>query len=69
MTDNYMNTREISDYLGICYAKTLDFIKYSGIKYIRIGRTYYVSKRVLMNFLDNNTNVNTAIIVDDKYLM
>lgn len=69
MTDNYMNTREISDYLGIRYAKTLDFIKYSGIKYIRIGRIYYVSKRVLINFLDNNTNVNTAIIVDDKYLM
>ena len=65
MNDNYMNTREIAKYLGICYAKTLDFIKYSGIKYIRIGRMYYVSKNIMLEFLENNIEIKATIKVDN----
>lgn len=69
MTDNYMNTRQISDYIGMCYAKTLDFIKYSGIKYIKIGRTYFIEKETLDKFLHDNTDINTGIIIEGKYLL
>ena len=69
MTDNYMNTRQISDYIGMCYAKTLDFIKYSGIKYIKIGRTYFIEKEALDKFLHDNTDINTGIIIEGKYLL
>ncbi len=69
MTDNYMNTRQISDYIGMCYVKTLDFIKYSGIKYIKIGRTYFIKKETLDKFLNDNIDINSEIIIDGKYLL
>lgn len=34
---------DIAEILDICYAKALDWIKLSGVKYVRIGRTYRVS--------------------------
>lgn len=68
MNEFYLNTRQVSDMLGICYAKTLDFIKYSGVKYIKIGRTYYISNAVLHRFLAENTNINSQLNIDDSYL-
>lgn len=69
MENIYMNSKQISEYIGMCYAKTLDFIKYSGIKYAKIGRTYFVSKTILDEFLKNNHNINSDIILDKKYLL
>lgn len=59
MKDFMMTPKQISEYIGICYSKTLDFIKYSGIQYNKIGRTYFVSKSILDKFLKENKNVNT----------
>lgn len=43
MKNQFYNPHEIAEMLGICYAKALEWIKFSGVKYIRIGRTYHVS--------------------------
>lgn len=69
MRENYMNVRQISEYIGMCYVKTLDFVKYSGIKYVKIGRTYFVSRKILDDFLNNNTDINSAIIVGNEHLL
>lgn len=69
VNDGYMNAKQIEKYIGICYAKALDFIKYSGIKYVKIGRTYFVSKETLDDFLSKNTYVNTKELIDSKYLI
>ena len=54
----YLGTSEISEMLGMCYQKTLDFIKYSGIQYVRIGRIYRVRADVLEKFISDNKNIN-----------
>lgn len=59
MSENkkYINTQDIADVLGICYAKALDFIKYSGINYIKIGRTYLVSAEKFDKFINRDENI------------
>lgn len=64
MNDGFMNPKQISEYIGICYAKALNLIKYSGINYIKIGRTYFVSKEVLDKFLSENQSINTEVVLD-----
>ena len=54
----YLGTSDISEMLGMCYQKTLDFIKYSGIQYVRIGRIYRVRADVLEKFISDNKNIN-----------
>lgn len=54
----YFNTKDISSILGICYHKALSFVKYSGIKYNKIGNIYIVNKNDLYDFLNNNQDIN-----------
>lgn len=54
----YIGTSELSQMLGMCYQKTLDFIKYSGIKYVRIGRIYRVRKDVLEKYIQEHQEIN-----------
>lgn len=51
MEKQFYNARDITKIMGICYAKALAFIKYSGIRYIRINRTYLVEKSIFERFL------------------
>ena len=48
----YLTAYEISEILKISYEKALDFIKYSGIPYAKIGRQYRVSEKMLYNYLN-----------------
>ena len=51
MEKKFYNARDITEIMGICYAKALAFIKYSGIKYVKINRTYLVEKSVFERFI------------------
>ena len=42
MKDTYLTPQEVAEMLKISYDKALDFIKYSGVEYILIGRQYRV---------------------------
>lgn len=54
----YLTPTDISNTLHICYNKSLDFVKYSGIKYVRIGRCYRVSEKVFYDFLATHHDIN-----------
>ncbi len=54
----YLTPHEIAQMLQISYEKALAFIKFSGIKYIKIGNQYRVSEVSLNVFLQKNTNIS-----------
>lgn len=57
---NFFTPFEISKELNICYQNALSFIKYSGIHYVKIGRTYRVRKDVLDKFLSQHEDINIS---------
>lgn len=46
-----LTAHEIADYLKISYHKALDFIRFSGIDYIKIGSQYRVSSEKFHAFV------------------
>ena len=56
---SFLTPEDISKILHLCYNKSLDFIKYSGVKYVRVGRCYRVSEKVFYDFLATHQNINT----------
>lgn len=48
-----LTPREIADILKISYHRTLDFIKHSGIDYVKVGSQYRVSKEKLFAFINS----------------
>lgn len=61
MNKQFYNARDVSQVMGICYAKALAFIKYSGITYIRINRTYLVEKSVFNNFVSETKRIEIEL--------
>lgn len=57
MATTYLTPHEIAEMLKISYEKALAFIKFSGIKYIKIGNQYRVSEASLNVFLQKNTDI------------
>lgn len=55
-----LTPQQIADTLKISYEKALDFIKYSGIPYIQIGRQYRVEESKFVSFLQKNSYINIA---------
>lgn len=51
MQDTYLSVQEVAGMLKISYDKALDFIKYSGVEYVQIGRQYRVQESRLQEFL------------------
>jgi excisionase family DNA binding protein len=51
MKDTYLTVQEVAEMLKISYDKALDFIKYSGVEYVQIGRQYRVQESRLQAFL------------------
>ena len=49
--DIYLTVHEIADMLKISYDKALDFIKTSGIEYVKVGRQYRVLESKLNAYL------------------
>ena len=57
MDKQFYNAYDIADIMGICYAKALAFIKYSGIDYVKMNRTYLVHIDKFNSFIDDNKNI------------
>ena len=51
MQDKYLTANDISKMLKISYDKALEFIKYSGVEYVKIGRQYRVAESKFTEFL------------------
>lgn len=51
MQKQWLTPIEISKMLQLSYEKTLDFIKTSGVSFVKIGRQYRVSEASLNAFL------------------
>lgn len=51
MKDNYLTPQEVAEMLKISYDKALEWIKYSGVEYVLIGRQYRVLESKLNAFL------------------
>ena len=54
---NFLTAKDISIILKICYQKALNFIKFSGIEYIKIGQAYRVEESKFYDFILNNGTV------------
>lgn len=46
-----LTPHDVADILKVSYETALEFIKYSGIDYVKVGRQYRVSKDKLAAFL------------------
>ena len=51
MADMYLTVADVADMLKISYDKALEFIKFSGVEYVQIGRQYRVLQSKLNLFL------------------
>lgn len=54
----YLGIKDISAIMGICYQKAAALVKYSGLKYNKIGNIYLVNRNDLYNFLEENQRIN-----------
>lgn len=46
-----LTPHDVADILKVSYETALEFIKYSGIDYVKVGRQYRISKDKLAAFL------------------
>lgn len=51
MKDRYFSPQDVADTFGISYDKALEFIKFSGVEFVQIGRQYRVSENKLNEYL------------------
>ena len=51
MLPKMLKPQEIADILGVSYEAALAFIKFSGIDYVKVGRSYRVAEEKLSAFL------------------
>ena len=51
MMTKMLTPREVAEILHISYEAALAFIKYSGVDFIKIGRSYRVAEDKLSSFL------------------
>ena len=56
-----LTPRDIAKILKISYESALDFIKYSGIDYHKIGNQYRVSSAKLESFLNRKGSTYTDL--------
>lgn len=53
----FLTPKEVARLLKISYVRTLDFIKYSGIQYIKIGNQYRVTQMAFDKFMNSKNNI------------
>ena len=54
----YLTPHEIADILQISYEKALEFVKFSGVPYVRIDRQYRVEESAFKTFLTRKGNIH-----------
>lgn len=47
---NFYSPSDIADMLDVSYATALEWVKHSGIPYIKVGRNYRVNIKVFDSF-------------------
>lgn len=52
MQEKTLTPQQIAETLQVSYEQALHFIKYSGVKYFKVGRQYRVFERTLIRFLN-----------------
>lgn len=52
-----LTPKEVATLLKISYVRALDFIKYSGIQYVKIGNQYRVTRMAFDKFMNSKNNV------------
>lgn len=57
----WLTPNDVAKVLQISYEKSLDFIKYSGVRFTKIGRQYRVTEASLNAFLTKNTYIDFNI--------
>jgi len=58
-----LNAKMIGEILGIGYVKALKLIKYSDIKYIKIGNVYRIPKKSFVEWI--HSDKSEEIILND----
>lgn len=53
----FLTPKEVAGLLKISYIRALDFIKYSGVPYIKIGNQYRVTQMAFDKFMNSKNNV------------
>ena len=51
MEDNYLTVTDVAKLLKVSYDTALEYVKYSGVESVRIGRQYRVLASKLHEFL------------------
>lgn len=59
--ENMLTAADIAENLQVSYETALDFIKYSGIDYVKIGRQYRVSEKKMQAFLSRKGKLTINI--------
>ena len=54
----FLTPHEIAKILQLSYEKALEFVKYSGVPYIRIDRQYRVEETAFKAFLFKKDNIH-----------
>ena len=58
---NMLTPKEVAEIMKIPYEAALKFIRYSGIDYIKVGRTYRVSEDKLNAFLKQRGQIEVPL--------
>lgn len=63
-----MTARDIAELLQITYPTALSFIKYSGVRYLKVGKSYRVLASDLIEFLETTDNTDIDLNGTDQII-
>lgn len=63
-----MTAHDIAELLHITYPTALSFIKFSGVRYLKVGKSYRVLDSDLMEFLQTTDNINIDLYGTDQII-
>ena len=64
MVPTMLTTKEVAAILKISYDSALEFIKHSGIDYIKVGRQYRVNEEKLTAYLQQQGQIVVDFLED-----
>lgn len=64
MMPTMLTPKEVASILKISYDSALEFIKHSGIDYLKVGRQYRVNKDKLLAYLQQQGQIEVDFLKD-----
>ena len=64
MMPTLLTPKEVAAILKISYDSALEFIKHSGIDYLKVGRQYRVNKDKLLAYLQQQGQIEVDFLKD-----